>query len=1078
MIITVLNKYDPNDRKTHSILRFFAEDLNEENKIKFIELIFDKGSWLLPTEIYKSSESNNLKGYTEHKFFQIFNKWVDDRIKHNSILSSHNRNPNVPKQYIFEYIEILFSIRNLGFPDKLLSTLERLFKSCISSYLDVLYESSFNLVIENFDEKEIEKFFDFFLKDYLIEKSININRFLYGFLNTLAYSHKIFHLSPIFVEKLNVLSESLKEEDYKKDFLLVISILHIELIIHKQLDLKEAKFSNLIEQSISGLDRGNLNNLIFFRFLKRFNYPFDNYEAEKEINALLELLQTNFNKGNYVGEIKNKIVHHFIKHSNQYFELLLFNLSLTSDEFSKKALVEFIKLVDEIRTSFSSSVLWFNEFLNFKIIPGKIFTINFPGFEVKIDNKFYENKIEELGLLTNFYSEPLVSKFGCGFMHRNNLRTYPEVIKLLSNKKKEYILGNISEINSPNLFLIINLNYSSSNSGNIIRFIPNPISNKVLANIYKYKLKAVFSSLELFLINQGANFLNNQSLIQIQISELIPLFPFNNFDDYNLNFSRESFWDILKDLRPHLYEQIYLNPKKAEMAFPELVKAYENQTILKGIIKSRTKGGMFVEVNYSIAFLPGSQIDVKPVVDYDSYVGRTMDFKVVNVFPELNNVVVSHRAVIEPIIEEQRKEKINKLEKGQTVKGVVKNITSYGVFMDLGYVDGLIHVTDLSWSRVNDVSEIVEIGQSLNVIILDFDENKSRIQLGLKQLCPNPWEPFGKQMKIGDIVRGSVVEVTDYGVFVEIAEGIEGLIHKKEMSWRFLSVENKSDSKYINKLFQLGDKVEAIILSLDTENRKISLSTKQLLPDPWTDINKKYPVNSEHSGLVVNITNFGAFVALEDGIDGLLHISGLSWKKKLNHPSEFCAVGDKLEVVILKVNEKERKINLGLKQITEILYEKYKIKYPLGTIHVGKILDITNKGATIQLNKEIVAFVPSHYIKRDKANIFKKGEEAEFKINKFSKYSEHIEVTPISVHKKESNLLKENSQQNQSGYIKIGSKIVLEPKGQSIEWFCIGNNLSGFKKINTNSDFALKLINKNVGDIIDQGNGYKVLFIY
>ena len=438
--------------------------------------------------------------------------------------------------------------------------------------------------------------------------------------------------------------------------------------------------------------------------------------------------------------------------------------------------------------------------------------------------------------------------------------------------------------------------------------------------------------------------------------------------------------EVLIDIREDKTGQLVLSHRKARtiMAWDRVNAAHDKEEIVTGFVKCRTKGGMIVDVFGIEAFLPGSQIDVKPIRDYDQYVGKTMEFKVVKINHEFKNVVVSHKALIEADIEEQKKEIIGQLEKGQVLEGVVKNVTSYGVFIDLGGVDGLIHITDLSWSRINHPNEVVELDQKLNVVILDFDDNKSRIQLGLKQLEKHPWDALGDNINVGDQVKGKVVVIADYGAFIEVAEGVEGLIHVSEMSW---STHLRSAQDFV----KVGDEVDAVVLTLDREDRKMSLGIKQLTPDPWTDITSKYPVGSRHEGIVRNFTNFGVFVEMEEGIDGLIYISDLSWTKKIKHPSEFVNEGDKLEVEVLELDVDGRKLSLGHKQTTENPWDKYAAEFGEGTTHTATVTDIVDKGATVVLNEDITAFVPSRHMEKEDGNKIKKGEEVEFKIIEFNK---------------------------------------------------------------------------------------------
>lgn len=438
--------------------------------------------------------------------------------------------------------------------------------------------------------------------------------------------------------------------------------------------------------------------------------------------------------------------------------------------------------------------------------------------------------------------------------------------------------------------------------------------------------------------------------------------------------------DVLIDIREDKNGQLVLSHRKARTirAWERINNAHTKEEVVTGFVKCRTKGGMIVDVFGIEAFLPGSQIDVKPIRDYDAYVGKTMEFKVVKINQEFKNVVVSHKALIEADIEEQKKEIISQLEKGQVLEGVVKNITSYGVFIDLGGVDGLVHITDLSWSRINHPSEVVELDEKLNVVILDFDDNKSRIQLGIKQLEKHPWDALGDEIKVGDKVKGKVVVIADYGAFLEVAEGVEGLIHVSEMSW---STHLRSAQDFV----KVGDELEAVVLTLDREDRKMSLGLKQLTPDPWTDITTKYPVGSRHKGIVRNYTNFGVFVELEEGIDGLIYISDLSWTKKIKHPSEFCSVGDELEVEVLELDVEGRKLSLGHKQTQENPWDKYEDEFAEGTVHKASISETVDKGALVEFNKDITAFIPQRHMEKEDGKKLQRGEEAEFKIIEFNK---------------------------------------------------------------------------------------------
>ena len=462
---------------------------------------------------------------------------------------------------------------------------------------------------------------------------------------------------------------------------------------------------------------------------------------------------------------------------------------------------------------------------------------------------------------------------------------------------------------------------------------------------------------------------------------IIPLSEFRYNPDLKVGDTVEVYIENQEDKKG----QLILSHKKARAtrSWDRVNAALENEEIIKGYIKCRTKGGMIVDVFGIEAFLPGSQIDVKPIRDYDVFVGKTMEFKVVKISQEFKNVVVSHKALIEAELEQQKKEIIGKLEKGQVLEGTVKNITSYGVFIDLGGVDGLIHITDLSWGRVSDPREVVSLDQKLNVVILDFDDEKKRIALGLKQLTPHPWDSLDPNLKVGDHVKGKVVVMADYGAFIEIAPGVEGLIHVSEMSW---SQHLRSAQDFM----KVGDEIEAVILTLDREERKMSLGIKQLKADPWETIEEKYPVGSKHTAKVRNFTNFGVFVEIEEGVDGLIHISDLSWTKKIKHPSEFTQIGADIEVQVLEIDKENRRLSLGHKQLEENPWDVFETVFTVGSIHEGTIIEMLDKGAVVALPYGVEGFAtPKHLVKEDGSQA-QLDEKLEFKVIEFNKDAKRI----------------------------------------------------------------------------------------
>lgn len=478
---------------------------------------------------------------------------------------------------------------------------------------------------------------------------------------------------------------------------------------------------------------------------------------------------------------------------------------------------------------------------------------------------------------------------------------------------------------------------------------------------------------------------------------------------------------------------LVLSHKKARMlrAWDRVNEALETNEIVKGYVKCRTKGGLIVDVFGLEAFLPGSQIDVKPIRDYDIYVDKTMDFKVVKINKEFKNVVVSHKALIEAEIEEQKVEIMSKLEKGQVLEGTVKNITSYGVFIDLGGVDGLIHITDLSWGRINHPEEVVTLDEKINVVILDFDDAKKRIALGLKQLSAHPWDSLSEDLKVGDKVTGKVVVLADYGAFVEIEPGVEGLVHVSEMSW-------SQHLRTAMDFFKVGDEVEATVMTLDREERKMSLSTRQLSSDPWQDIEAKYGVESKHTGKVTNLSNFGVFVELEEGIDGLIHISDLSWAKKINHPAEFTKTGEEIEVVVLEIDKDNRRLSLGHKQLEENPWEVFETLFTEGSVHQGTVLSMADKGGIIALPYGVEAFAPGKHMVKEDGSKLKVEETTDFMILEFNKEGKKIIASHSKIHENAARAAKDGEVQKAKATEKTASKAA-KNLSKSIEKSTLGD---------------------------------------
>ncbi len=479
--------------------------------------------------------------------------------------------------------------------------------------------------------------------------------------------------------------------------------------------------------------------------------------------------------------------------------------------------------------------------------------------------------------------------------------------------------------------------------------------------------------------------------------------------------------------------QLILSHKKARAlkSWDRVNAALEGDEVIQGFVKCRTKGGLIVDVFGIEAFLPGSQIDVKPIRDYDQFVGKTMEFKVVKINNEFKNVVVSHKVLIEEELEQQKAEIMKKLEKGQVLEGTVKNITSYGVFMDLGGVDGLLHITDISWGRISHPEEVLKLDQKINVVILDFDDEKKRIALGLKQLTPHPWTQLDENIKVTDKIKGKVVVIADYGAFVEIAPGVEGLIHVSEMSW---SQHLRSPHEFL----KVGDEIEAVVLTLDREERKMSLGLKQLRTDPWIDVATKYPVGSKHSSTVKNFQNFGVFVELEEGIDGLVHISDLSWNKKVKHPSEFTKIGEKMDVVVLEVDPENRRLSLGHKQLEENPWEVFETIYSVDSLHEGTVLKVGDKGASVALSYGVEAFAPNKHLMKEDGKSLKADDKAMFKVIEFNKDQRKIVVSHSRIHEEQSVQNRISDNQTKEKDREDGVKAVKKVK-ESVEKTTLGD---------------------------------------
>lgn len=948
MFNSILSKYDPKDIRSHGILSFFVDDLNENEKIEFVDLIFKKGSWGLPTEICKLSDSIQLKEKTNQKFLQIFNDWVDERIKYSSKISKKAKNPLVTIDLTTEFREILLSIRNLNFSLEIMDVLKRFFDNSNQLYIKNFFRNSLSIIIEEYNEKEIEFFFSYFSNEYNDNISTNYCVFVHAFLEKLAYSYKMHDLSDSFLDLLSNLSLSLKKNLFNSDYSIVITIFLIDLIIEKKLDLSNSRHDKIISETISQLKKSDYANLEFFRFLKRFNYPFNNNDFHSEIESFFYGIGNNISiLKNCNDEYKRDILHHYLKFSNNYFETLLFFLEQLSEKEAEEYFIKFVDLIDELRNSFLT-LLWFDEFLNFKKISGNIVAVTSKGFEVKIDDNIFNDNIQlkepQLTL-----SKKIKSHYGFGFLHESSLNADK------ARGLHDFFSNNCTDVASNEIisFYILNLNYSHVYKGKVIQFVPeSKLINKLIS---KYNLKALFVSIEIYLIEKAYKYLNFKSPFPKRTNQFKILCTQDYIYNYNIGFSENTFWNMLKRTRPLLYQSLYITHKENEKLFEQITIAYQNQTPINGVVKSKTNGGMIVDLLGLEAFLPGSQIDIKPISDYDKYIDKIMKFKIIQLNSELKNIVVSHRVLFEADLELKTKNIIDQLEKGQILEGFVKNITSYGVFIDLGGVDGLIHITDLTWSRINHPSEVVELEQKINVIILDFDLDKTRIQLGLKQLAINVWDNIEQKIQVGDKIIGKVVSILNYGAVIEVIEGVEGFVHS----------------------------------------------------------------------------------------------SDLSWEIKITNPANFLKIGDNLDVIVLDLDVKNRKLYLGHKQTIENPWDKHVIDFAKGTVHYGTIKVFVNKGAIVCFKDNVTAFTPLHHLKKEDGGSLKKGESAYFKVIEFNKNRQRILVSHTFTFNEQFNTLlkkKNNKKISLNGKYLKNSKEFMTNKSNSKSSFNnykIGDKIKG-----------------------------------
>lgn len=829
MIRKVLERHDPKQRNSHTVLRFFSEDLSEEENLEFIKAIFERGSWTLPTQISKSSQSLKIQEETKDIFKKILQQWVDERIDFSERFSDEIKNVYIPRFYKNEFREAILATRDLGFHPELMTIIETLVIKSNEIYLKTFLDNAFGMIVEEFNTEELEEFFIYFSRVYIGKRSRNLGSFIYIFLENLVESSKIYFLSKSFFDVLEVVSTTIKERDLSENSSMLIPLLLIEFLTEKKLDLGKGDYSDLISPILDNLEKGKLESLPILTFLNNHNYSFSKYDFNIESKFLLDSIESNLeilSKSDESG--KQSIFHHFNSASQDYLELLIIHLSYIEESKSAKILENYIELVDRVRV-YGSEIQRFTEYDNFSLVEGEIVNSDEGGFYVELK----QNR-------EKYLSVELHSKFNQGYLNLSTVTKHDDAKRFLSHLNEGGALESYSRINDDESvcnikqFQISSVNYSSSNKKSINRLIPY---NENLAEITSnLRIRSFFSCNDIFLIGEVCRRLNVKFPFRKSLGNIHVLIP-TIFDSYpQINISDDLFFTFLSKVRPSIHSKLYVKTNENRISFNKLKEAFSNGEILIGEIVSLTNGGWFVNVNDYLCFLPGSQIEVSPVLNFKKYVGRSIDVRVIKVLEDSRSIIVSHRILIEAEIEKERERIISNLNIGDILEGRVKNITSYGAFIDLGGIDGLIHVTDLSWHRVSHPDKILNLDEVIKVVVLSFDANKSRIGLGLKQLSENPWNKVVDKIQRNSFEKGIISSENEYGYFVKL-HNVEGFLNHKKIN----------DDRYKGNI-KIGDEVVVKILFVDSENMKISLA-----------LNKQKRITKERPEL-----NFNAFIRKND----------------------------------------------------------------------------------------------------------------------------------------------------------------------------------------------------------------------
>lgn len=905
MTSSILSLYNPKIRASHRILEYYAESLNVSVLKNFIKDVFQSGEWGLATKIGGKHSSVDVRLFTRDLFVFNLQSWVDKRIE---FTESHStRHYVVPKNIRYEFENILFSLKHLSFEKELLDCVAKFIENCDVNYFPKLLEKNSLIVVEEWEVLDIEMLILFLNQNYLINNNLNYSSFLFHFLNNLAFSHKIFLLTKEFINSLVDVSIKITSNLPVTDDRLLSIILLVDLCQNKKLDLKKSNYKILITQAINDFSGRDTKKIEFYKFLRRFKFDFDNFNPHKRIQELFnsfEILIESCKASNLI-DLERKL-HYIISTSYDYFELFLFYQEISnSDAYSY--FDKFLLLVDELRSLFSN-VLFFNEYSNLSLLNADIVDFNRDGFEAFFNDEFLINLIDERA---NLYDGDNLKKYQRGFfrywdipginLNRNLKNEIHKLRGLFSaNTGRHDMLKNVKDITSDYLkqYYIVNLNYSTGNKGNIARLIPAPEGSKEL--IQKFDLKGFFHFIEVFLVKLASQKLCIRSpFLSFEKGNLdFLLVDFRDLSSYKIDISDNNFWKLLETRRPKIYSEIYLKEKKQTEALVNVVTLFKNGGKANGLVLARKTGGLVVDFLGLEAFLPGSQVGI-PISDFDTLVGQTLEVGVVKVDEQNKNIVLSRFSDDNVEKANTRRETLSKIIRGNIIDGVVKNITGFGAFIDLGQVDGLLHISDLSWGRVQSITDFVEINEKIKVVVLDFDNEKTKIHLGLKQLTIHPWDNQVSKLNEGDLVKGKVVKITDYGAFLEVFPGVDGLLHISEMNWSVIphKVEN-----YVRK----GDDVDVVVLRINSESRTLVLSLRQKSRNPWEFGSNNYRVGNIFRGQIVKVLNIGIIVQIEGGI------MGLAYRKMSGSQKHFYNQQEYVNVRIEDIDFETRKVSFLL----------------------------------------------------------------------------------------------------------------------------------------------------------------------